>query len=216
MRMILLGPPGAGKGTQAERISERYNLKHISTGDIFRGMDKESELGQKVHGYMQRGELVPDDLVIQVVMDALKSAGDNWMLDGFPRTLPQAEALDKALEEAGTPLDLVLHFEVDDEEIVRRLSGRRIAPKSGRIYHVEYSPPKQDGICDVSGEELIQRDDDQPEAIRERLKTYHAQTAPLIPYYKERGVLKTVDGTGKTPDEVSAEVWEVMGAQSTT
>jgi adenylate kinase len=210
MNLVLIGPPGAGKGTQAERIRDKYAVTHISTGDIFRAMDRESDLGKKVFGYMEKGELVPDDLVIEVVLERLgkDDCRDGWMLDGFPRTVPQAEALDGALENAGKNLDTVLEIRVDDEEIVRRLSGRRIAPGSGKIYHVEFFPPKAEGVCDVSGEPLVHRDDDQPDAIRARLSKFHAQTEPLVPYYSKRTVLKSVEATGMNPDQV----WEAIQA----
>ena len=216
MNLILIGPPGAGKGTQAMRLRERYGLTHISTGDIFRAMDTQSERGREVSRYMEQGALVPDELTIKVVLDRLEhdDCREGWLLDGFPRTVPQAEALDRALAQKQTPngahVDTVVNIEVDDDEIIQRLAGRRVAPQSGRIYHVEYNPPRVDGVCDDSGETLVQRSDDRPEAIRERLNKFHEQTAPLIPYYQTRGVLKTVSGTGKMPDDVSAQIWEAL------
>ena len=213
MNLVLIGPPGAGKGTQAERIREHFQVTHISTGDIFRAMDRESELGKKVFGYMETGALVPDDLVIEVVLDRLSKddCKGGWMLDGFPRTVPQAEALDTALAGAGQTLDTVLEIKVDDEEIVNRLSGRRIAPGSGKIYHVQFFPPKVEGVCDVSGEPLVHRDDDQPEAIRARLGKFHEQTEPLVPYYSAKGVLKNVEATGMNPDQVWEAIQAVLG-----
>jgi adenylate kinase len=203
LNLILLGPPGAGKGTQAERLVEDFPVAYIATGDILRQAVREgTELGRKAKQYMDAGELVPDDVIIGVILEAIKSpeARDGFLLDGFPRTPAQAEALDRALEQLGRRLTAVLYIDVPDEEIVRRLSGRRIS-KSGRVYHVEFDPPKHEGRCDVDGSPLIQRDDDKPETIRKRLAVYHEQTEPLIHHYEERGLLRRVDGT-RSPTEV--------------
>jgi adenylate kinase len=203
LNLILLGPPGAGKGTQAERLVEDFPVAYIATGDILRQAVREgTELGRKAKQYMDAGELVPDEVIIGVILEAIKSpeARDGFLLDGFPRTLAQAAALDRALEQLGRRLTGVLYIDVPDEEIVRRLSGRRIS-KSGRVYHVEFDPPKHEGRCDVDGSPLIQREDDKPETIRKRLAVYHEQTEPLITHYEERGLLRRFDGT-RSPTEV--------------
>ncbi len=188
MRVILLGPPGAGKGTQCENIVQRYDIRHLSSGDILRGERAAgSELGKKAQSYMDSGALVPDDLIIEMMIKAIKSAEKGYILDGFPRTVVQAEALDKALDAAGEKVDAIVNLEVDDEVIIERLTGRRIAPKSGRVYHIKYNPPKQDNKCDETGEELIQREDDKPEVVKNRLKTYHDQTEPVLGYYRNTG-----------------------------
>ena len=203
LNLILLGPPGAGKGTQAERLVEDFPVAYIATGDILRQAVREgTELGRKAKQYMDAGELVPDDVIIGVILEAIKGpeARDGFLLDGFPRTIAQAAALDRALEQLGRRLTGVLYIDVPDEEIVRRLSGRRIS-KSGRVYHVEFDPPKHEGRCDVDGSPLIQREDDKPETIRKRLAVYHEQTEPLITHYEERGLLRRFDGT-RSPTEV--------------
>lgn len=188
MRVILLGPPGAGKGTQCENIVQRYDIRHLSSGDILRGERAAgSELGKKAQSYMDSGALVPDDLIIEMMIKAIKSAEKGYILDGFPRTVVQAEALDKALDAAGEKVDAIVNLEVDDEVIIERLTGRRIAPKSGRVYHIKYNPPKEDNKCDETGEELIQREDDKPEVVKNRLKTYHDQTEPVLGYYRNTG-----------------------------
>jgi len=197
LNLILLGPPGAGKGTQAERLVEDFGLAYYATGDILRAAVKEgTELGRKADDYMKAGELVPDDVIVGVVLEAIQNpeAADGFLLDGFPRTTGQAEALGEKLDEVGRSLTAVLLLEVPDDEIVRRLSGRRVSA-SGRVYHVETDPPKAEGVCDVDGSELVQREDDKPETIRNRLKVYHEQTAPLIDFYEERGSLRRFDGT---------------------
>jgi adenylate kinase len=201
--LILLGPPGAGKGTQAERLTQDFPLAYIATGDMLRTAVAEgTELGKKAKEYMDRGDLVPDDVLIGVVLEAIKGddARDGFLLDGFPRTIGQAEALENALAELERKLTAVLLIEVPDDEIVRRLSGRRIS-KSGRVYHVEFDPPKHEGRCDIDGSQLVQRDDDKPDTIRKRLAVYHEQTAPLIKYYEDRGLLRRFDGT-RPPTEV--------------
>jgi adenylate kinase len=197
LNLILLGPPGAGKGTQAERITEDFNLPYIATGDILREAVKSgTELGRKAKEYMDRGELVPDDVIIGVILQKVQApeAADGFLLDGFPRTIAQAEALDQAFGELDRSLTAAILLDVPDEEVVRRLSGRRVSP-AGRPYHVEFNPPKVPGRCDVDGSELIQREDDKPEVIRKRLEVYHRQTSPLVEYYEERGLLRRFDGT---------------------
>jgi adenylate kinase len=203
LNLILLGPPGAGKGTQAERLQQDFDLAYIATGDMLRAAVAEgTELGKKAKEYMDRGELVPDDIIIGVILERVKGdeARDGFLLDGFPRTIAQAEALDQALAKLGRKLTAVLLIDVPDDEIIRRLSGRRVS-KSGRVYHVEFDPPKHEGRCDVDGSPLIQREDDKPETIRKRLDVYHRQTAPLVQYYEERSLLRRFDGT-RSPTEV--------------
>ena len=203
LNLILLGPPGAGKGTQAERLQQDFDLAYIATGDMLRAAVAEgTELGKKAKEYMDRGELVPDDIIIGVILERVKGdeARDGFLLDGFPRTIAQAEALDQALAKLGRKLTAVLLVDVPDDEIIRRLSGRRVS-KSGRVYHVEFDPPKHEGRCDVDGSPLVQREDDKPETIRKRLDVYHRQTAPLVQYYEERSLLRRFDGT-RSPTEV--------------
>lgn len=204
LNLILLGPPGAGKGTQAERITEDFNLPYIATGNILRAAVADgTELGLKAKGYMDAGALVPDEVIIGVILDRLKEsdAQDGFLLDGFPRTVPQAEALADALQAVGRGLTAVLLIDVSDDEVVRRLSGRRVSAKTGRVYHVEFDPPKNEGVCDVDGSRLIQRDDDKPETIRNRLAVYHDQTEPLVGFYAERELLRRFDGA-RPPAEV--------------
>ncbi len=203
LNLILLGPPGAGKGTQAERIQEDFPLAYVATGDILRAAVKEeTDLGREAKGYMDRGELVPDDVIVGVILDRLAQpdTGDGFLLDGFPRTAPQAEALDVALTKVDRRLTGVLLIEVPAEDIVRRLSGRRVCP-NGHTYHVEHNPPKQEGVCDVDGEPLSQRDDDREDTIRRRLDVYRDQTSPLVEYYDDRDLLHRFDGT-RSPTEV--------------
>jgi len=198
MQIIMLGAPGAGKGTQAKMISDKYQIPHISTGDIFRANIKNgTELGKKAKTYMDAGELVPDELVVDLVVDRLTEddCKEGYILDGFPRTIPQAESLDKALEEKGSKIDYAIDVEVPDENIVNRMSGRRACVGCGATYHIKYAPTKVEGICDRCGKELILRDDDKPETVKKRLNVYHDQTQPLIDYYNGKGVLKEVDGT---------------------
>jgi adenylate kinase len=197
LNIILLGPPGAGKGTQAERITEDFDLPYIATGDILREAVKNgSELGSKAKEYMDEGELVPDDIIIGVILEKVASpeAADGFILDGFPRNISQAEALDEAFAKLDRALSAVLLLEVPDDELVRRLSGRRVSA-AGRPYHVDFNPPKVPGKCDVDGSELIQRDDDKPEVVRNRLEVYHRSTSPLVEYYEDRGLLRRFDGT---------------------
>ncbi len=204
MRLVLLGAPGAGKGTLAKQLSKALGVVHISTGDIFREeVAAGTELGKKAKSYMDRGALVPDEVVIGMVKQRLSRPDVNagFILDGFPRTVPQAEALDKVLEESNQPLDAVLDIVVPEETVVRRLSGRRVCRQCGAIYHIDNMPTKQEGVCDKCGGEVYERDDDQPEAIRQRLKVYAEATAPLTDYYRTKGLLRPVDGTG-TPEEV--------------
>jgi len=194
----MLGAPGAGKGTQAKMLAEKYGIPHISTGDIFRANIKNgTELGAKAKEYMDKGLLVPDELVVDLIMDRFKAddCSKGYILDGFPRTIPQAEALDKALQAAGESIDYAINVEVPDENIVNRMSGRRACVGCGATYHIKYNPTKVEGKCDACGAELILRDDDKPETVLNRLKVYHDQTQPLIDYYNKKNVLKEVDGT---------------------
>ena len=198
MKIIMLGAPGAGKGTQAHMIAEKYHLPHISTGDIFRANIKNGpELGKEAKGYMDRGELVPDELTVRILLDrvAQDDCKNGYILDGFPRNIPQAEVLEKELEKLGEKIDAAIDMEVPDESIIRRMSGRRACPSCGATYHIVNVPPKKEGICDSCGEALILRDDDKEETVQKRLDVYHEQTQPLIEFYTRKGILKTVDGT---------------------
>ena len=198
MRIIMLGAPGAGKGTQAKKITSRYSIPHISTGDIFRANIKNgTELGKKAKTYMDQGLLVPDELVVDLVVDRVnqKDCSNGYVLDGFPRTIPQAEALDKALTEMGQSIDYAINVEVPDENIVQRMSGRRACVNCGATYHIIYAPTKKENICDTCEGELILRDDDKPETVQKRLNVYHEQTKPLIDYYTKQNKLVEVDGT---------------------
>ena len=213
MKVVMLGAPGAGKGTQAKKIAAKYNIPHISTGDIFRANIKNStELGKKAKTYMDQGLLVPDELVVDLVVDRVnqEDCADGYVLDGFPRTIPQAEALTKALASQGQKLDYAIDVDVPDENIVRRMSGRRACVGCGATYHLEYAPTKKEGICDVCGGELILRDDDKPETVEKRLGVYHEQTQPLIDYYTNAGILKRVDGTVDI-EEVFQAVVQILG-----
>jgi adenylate kinase len=199
MNVILLGPPGSGKGTQAQKIGEQCHIPQISTGDILRGAVKEkTPLGVEAKGYMDQGRLVPDEVVVGIVRDRVKAPDCNggFILDGFPRTLPQAEALDATLQEMKKEIDHVVSIEVGTEELLRRLTGRRTCRTCGAMYHLMFNPPAKEGICDTCGGELYQRDDDQEATIRARLQVYEEQTAPLIAYYRKRGLLRTIDGVG--------------------
>ena len=198
MRLILLGPPGAGKGTQAKRVIEEFDIPHISTGDIFRKNIKEkTELGQKVEGLLAEGKLVPDELTIEIVWDRLdqENCKNGFLLDGFPRTIPQAEALDEGLAKRGLKLDRVLNIDVDKDSLVKRLSGRRVCPNCGASYHIDNNPPKVEGICDVCQTPVIQREDDKEQTVLDRIKVYDSQTKPLVDFYNKQDLVFTVDGT---------------------
>lgn len=210
----MLGAPGAGKGTQAKKIADKYSIPHISTGDIFRANIKEgTELGKKAKTYMDQGLLVPDELVVDLVVDRVQQddCSNGYVLDGFPRTIPQAESLDAALEKLGDKIDYAINVEVPDENIVRRMSGRRACLACGATYHLVHIPPKKEGICDNCGKELVLRDDDKPETVTKRLNVYHEQTQPLIDYYTKKNVLAEVDGT-KDMEEVFQDIVKVLGA----
>ena len=212
MKIVMLGAPGAGKGTQALRIAEQYGIPHISSGDIFRKNLKEgTELGLKAKAYMDEGLLVPDELTTDLVISRLheEDCENGYVLDGFPRTLPQARALSEKLEAEGARIDFALDIEVTDEEIVSRVSGRRICPKCGAGFHTLYNKPQIDGICDICGAELKMRDDDRPETVLRRLEVYHAETEPLIGYYREKGILRTVDGS-QSIDQVFEDSLRVL------
>lgn len=214
MKIIMLGAPGAGKGTQADKIAEKYRIPHISTGDIFRANIKNgTELGKKAKTYMDQGMLVPDELTVDLLMDriAQPDCEKGYILDGFPRTIPQAECLDEALSSRGEKIDYAVNVEVPDENIINRMSGRRACLSCGATYHVAYHAPAKEGICDKCGSDLVLRDDDKPETVKKRLSVYHEQTQPLINYYKKAGVLKEVDGT-KPMDTVFADIAEILGA----
>jgi len=207
LNLILLGPPGAGKGTQAAHLVDDFGLPYIATGDILRAAVKDgTALGKKAKEYMDAGDLVPDDVIVGVVAERLEQGDtrDGFVLDGFPRTIPQAEALDRSLEAMGRRLTAVLLIEVPDDVLVKRISGRRIC-SDGHVYHVDFNPPEQDDVCDVDGNALEQRPDDAPEKVKRRLEVYHEQTAPLEDYYDERGVLHRFDGT-RSPDEVREHI----------
>lgn len=202
MKIVMLGAPGAGKGTQAIKIADKYDIPHISTGDIFRANIKGgTELGQKAKSYIDKGELVPDEVTIGMLLDriAQDDCKNGYVLDGFPRTIPQAESLTEALKSQGDQIDFALNIDVPDEAIIERMSGRRACPKCGATYHIVYAAPKTENICDKCGTELIIRSDDKPETVKDRLNVYHQQTEPLIAYYKTAGVLREVDGTQGLP-----------------
>lgn len=202
MKIVMLGAPGAGKGTQAIKIADKYDIPHISTGDIFRANIKGgTELGQKAKSYIDKGELVPDEVTIGMLLDriAQDDCKNGYVLDGFPRTIPQAESLTEALKSQGDRIDFALNIDVPDEAIIERMSGRRACPKCGATYHIVYAAPKTENICDKCGTELIIRSDDKPETVKDRLNVYHQQTEPLIAYYKTAGVLREVDGTQELP-----------------
>ena len=202
MKIVMLGAPGAGKGTQAIKIADKYDIPHISTGDIFRANIKGgTELGQKAKSYIDKGELVPDEVTIGMLLDriAQDDCKNGYVLDGFPRTIPQAESLTEALKSQGDRIDFALNIDVPDEAIIKRMSGRRACPKCGATYHIVYAAPKTVNICDKCGTELIIRSDDKPETVKDRLNVYHQQTEPLIAYYKTAGVLREVDGTQELP-----------------
>ena len=213
MKIIMLGAPGAGKGTQAKMIADKYQIPHISTGDIFRANIKNgTELGKEAKKYMDQGLLVPDELTVKILLDrvAQPDCANGYVLDGFPRTIPQAEVLDKALTELNNKIDYAINVDVPDENIVKRMSGRRACVACGATYHIEHIPPKKEGVCDKCGEPLILRDDDKPETVLNRLKVYHDQTQPLIDFYTGKGVLKSVDGTVDMQD-VFASIVAILG-----
>jgi adenylate kinase len=199
LNLILLGPPGAGKGTQAQRLREDFRLPYIATGDMFRAeKEKGTELGKEVATYMDNGDLVPDELTIRLIVARVNSeeAKDGFILDGFPRTIPQAEALEAEMDRLGRSITAVLLIDAPDEDCIRRISGRRLCVKNPEhVYHVDFDPPKHDEKCDFDGARLVQREDDAPEKVQRRLEVYHGQTAPLIDYYEERGLLRRFDGT---------------------
>ena len=207
MKIVMLGAPGAGKGTQAKMIAEEYGIPHVSTGDIFRAnVSKGTQLGVEAKKYMDQGLLVPDELTVKILLDrvAKEDCAGGYVLDGFPRTIPQAQVLDEALDKLGEKLDYAIDVDVPDENIVRRMSGRRACLKCGATYHVEHIPPKKEGVCDDCGSELVLRDDDKAETVSNRLKIYHDQTQPRIDYYTQKGILKTVDGTMDMKDVFGA------------
>lgn len=214
MKIIMLGAPGAGKGTQAKKIAAKYQIPHISTGDIFRANIKNgTELGKKAKTYMDQGLLVPDELVCDLVVDRVqqKDCENGYILDGFPRTIPQAESLDHALAAIKEAVDYAINVEVPDENIVTRMGGRRACVGCGATYHLAYAPTKKEGICDTCGAELILRDDDKPETVQKRLGVYHEQTQPLIDYYSKKGILKEVDGT-MDMEAVFQAIIDILGA----
>ncbi len=214
MKIIMLGAPGAGKGTQAKKIADKYQIPHISTGDIFRANIKEgTELGKKAKEYMDQGLLVPDSLTLDMVMDRFQNpdCARGYVLDGFPRTIPQAEALTRALEEKGESIDFAINVEVPDENIVSRMSGRRACLSCGATYHIVHIPTKKEGVCDRCGNELVLRDDDKPETVQKRLNVYHEQTQPLIQYYSDEKKLVEVDGTQEM-ETVFQDIVKILGA----
>ena len=213
MKIIMLGAPGAGKGTQAKRIAKKYNIPHISTGDIFRANIKEgTELGKRAKEYMDKGELVPDDITIGMLLDRIHKSDckDGFVLDGFPRTIPQAKSLTEALSKLNEKIDYAINIDVPDDSIITRMSGRRACLSCGSTYHIKYSAPKKENICDNCGSELVIRDDDKPETVKKRLDVYHKQTQPLIDYYDNENILANVDGT-KDMEEVFLDIVAVLG-----
>lgn len=213
MKIIMLGAPGAGKGTQAKMIAEKYQIPHISTGDIFRANIKNgTELGMEAKKYMDQGQLVPDELTVKILLDRVSQPDcrEGYVLDGFPRTIPQAKVLDQALAEQNEKIDFAVNVDVPDENIVKRMSGRRACLKCGATYHIEHIPPKKEGLCDVCSSGLVLRDDDRPETVLKRLQVYHEQTQPLIDFYTKKGVLRSVDGT-REMQEVFADIAGILG-----
>jgi adenylate kinase len=208
LNLVLLGPPGSGKGTQGERLQADFRLPYYATGDILRAEVRDgTELGREAKEYMDRGDLVPDEVIIGMIAERVESpeAADGFILDGFPRTTAQAEALDEEVRRMGKRLTAAILIEVPDEEVVRRLSGRRTCEKDGHVFHVEFDPPKKEGVCDVCGSRLVVRDDDKPEVVRHRLEEYHEKTEPLIAYYEREGILRRVDGE-QPPEEVADRI----------
>lgn len=213
MKIIMLGAPGAGKGTQAKMIAAKYSVPHVSTGDIFRANIKNgTQLGMEAKQYMDKGLLVPDELTVRILLDrvAQEDCKNGYVLDGFPRTIPQAEVLDNALAQLGDKIDYAINVDVPDENIIRRMSGRRACLSCGATYHIEHIPPKKEGVCDTCGSALVLRDDDKAETVKNRLEVYHKQTQPLIDFYTEKGVLRTVDGT-LPMDDVFAAITAILG-----
>jgi len=214
MKIIMLGAPGAGKGTQAKLIAEKYGIPHISTGDIFRANIKEgTDLGKEAKEYMDKGQLVPDELTVRILLDRVskEDCKEGYVLDGFPRTIPQAQVLDNEVAKLGDKIDFAIDVDVPDENIIRRMGGRRACLKCGATYHVEHIPPKKEGICDACGSELVLRDDDKPETVKKRLEVYHKQTQPLIDHYSRQNILRTVDGT-KEMNDVFADIVKLLEA----
>lgn len=212
MRLVLLGPPGVGKGTQASAIVEKYNIPHISTGDIFRANIKEgTDLGKKAKEYMDKGLLVPDDLVVSIVKDRLteEDCKEGFLLDGFPRTIMQADILEDELKDMGIKLDKVINIYADSEVLIERAVGRRICKVCGKAYHIKFNPPKESGVCDLDGGELFQREDDTEETVAKRIEVYQKQTEPLISFYKEKGILSDIDGT-QPIEKVSNDIMEAL------
>jgi len=213
MKLIILGPPGAGKGTQAAKICQKFDIPHISTGDIFRANIKNNTvLGQKAKEYMNKGELVPDELTCDLVFDRIMQddAKKGFLLDGFPRNIPQAQSLDKVLKELSEKIDFAVDVDVPDENIINRMSGRRACLNCGATYHISFNPPKKEAVCDSCSHELVLRDDDKPETVKKRLEVYHEHTQPLIDYYKKEDVLRTVDGT-QSMDTVFEAIVAILG-----
>ena len=213
MKIIMLGAPGAGKGTQAKQIAAKYEIPHISTGDIFRANIKEgTALGMEATSYMDKGQLVPDELTVKILLDRVSKddCKNGYVLDGFPRTIPQADVLDKAVSELNDKIDYAINVDVKDDNIIRRMSGRRACLNCGATYHIVNVPPKKEGICDTCGSELVIRDDDKEETVKARLLAYHEQTQPLIDYYNNKGILKEVDGT-KDMNDVFADIVNILG-----
>ena len=214
LNLVLLGPPGSGKGTQGERLNADLHLPYYATGDILRGAVRDqTALGKSAKEYMERGDLVPDELIVGIIAERIDSeeAREGFILDGFPRTTPQAEALDAKLGELGREVSSVLLISVSDDEVIRRLGGRRTCEAEGHVYHVEFNPPKVEGVCDIDGSPLVVRDDDKPDVIRKRLATYHEKTEPLVAYYESKGVLERVDGA-REPAEVTADLRGILAA----
>jgi len=212
VRLVFLGPPGAGKGTQAKAVAAHYGVPHVSSGDIFRSeIERGSRLGRRIRSYLDAGHLVPDDVTIEAIALRMDQAdcARGWVLDGYPRTEAQAEALDRVLEASQKELDAVVYLDLDADRIVKRMSGRRVCPQCGRPYHLVHMPPRDDDRCDVCGATLVAREDDKPETVRQRLATYQRQTAPLVDYYDRRGLLIRVSGEG-SPDEVRARLFEQL------